>query len=181
MFLKQVIVVEGKTDVQKIKQAFPGDELEFLITNGLGFDETFLEVCKKTNAARGIIVMTDPDGPGNKIRARINEYLDFKCANAFVDKKNIKNTRKIGIAEAELADIVFALENAITFNGDQNPSLSWDDYLQHEFNLAANRKKIAAYFAWSEKINAKTLFKWLNYTGLTVEAVLEILRESNAS
>jgi ribonuclease M5 len=87
MFLKQVIVVEGKTDVQKIKQAFPGDELEFLITNGLGFDETFLEVCKKTNAARGIIVMTDPDGPGNKIRARINEYLDFKCANAFVDKK----------------------------------------------------------------------------------------------
>src|SRR5699024_2614355 len=116
--MKQVVVVEGKTDAERIKKAFPEKEIDFLISGGLGFTNEFLELCKKINEERGIIIFTDPDGPGRKIRDAINEFLEFKCENAFIDKNNIKNSKKIGVAEAELGDIVKALESKIKFNNN---------------------------------------------------------------
>ncbi|KAJ3617143.1 hypothetical protein Zmor_008872 [Zophobas morio] len=124
MKVKEVIVVEGKGDVERVKLAFPENEIDFIISHGLGFDNKFLELCKKTNESRGIIVFTDPDGPGNKIREKVNEYLDFKCKNAFVDKKKIIDNGKIGVAEAELKDIRNAIENAISFEGNTNETIS---------------------------------------------------------
>ncbi|KAJ3616164.1 hypothetical protein Zmor_012023 [Zophobas morio] len=124
MKFQEIILVEGKGDVERIKQAFPNDEIDFLISHGLGFNEKLLELCRQANESRGLIVFTDPDGPGNKIREKVNEYLNFKCKNAFIDKKKIVDHGKIGVAEAELVDIVEAIKNAVTFEGNNGETIS---------------------------------------------------------
>lgn len=176
MKIKQIIVVEGKTDTMKLKQVF-NNEVDTIETNGLSIDKHILKLIHDANKSRGVIIFTDPDGPGLKIREKINSYLDFKCLNAFINKKFIKNSKKIGIAEAEPKDIENALNNIIIFKGTDEVFISWEDFLINNFYLKENRVKIAEHFNWSEKINVKTFFKWINYTGLTIKDLKEILED----
>lgn len=176
MKIKQIIVVEGKTDTAKIRKAL-GYEVETIETNGFALNIDTLNLIKKINQANGVIVFTDPDGPGVKIREKINTYLDFKCLNAFINKKDIKNSKKIGIAEAEEKDIIKALENLIEFNGEASNTLSWSDYLKSDFYLKENRIKIANNFNWSENINTKTLYRYLNLSSITMEEIKNILEK----
>ncbi|QGS52453.1 ribonuclease M5 [Spiroplasma tabanidicola] len=181
MKIKQVIIVEGKSDTAKLKIIFGECNIETIETNGLALDNSTLELIRDINKARGVIIFTDPDGPGVKIRDVINSYLDFKCFNAFINKKNIKNTKKIGIAEAEEKDIREALDNLIIFNSNNKQSISWEDFLKNNFYLPDNRKKIAEHFSWNEKINSKKLFKWVNLIGLDIEKIKKILGEQNGT
>ena len=38
------------------------------------------------NKKRGVIIFTDPDAPGEKIRSTINQHVKG-CKNAFIDRK----------------------------------------------------------------------------------------------
>ncbi|QEH62408.1 ribonuclease M5 [Spiroplasma chinense] len=177
MKINQVIVVEGRSDTAKLQKIFGKDNVETIETNGLALSESTLNVIQDVNQKRGIIVFTDPDGPGLLIRDKINSYLNFKCFNAFINKKSIKDSKKIGIAEANDEDIKNALNNLITFNSDEQESITWEQYLVNDFYLPKNRIKIANNFNWDEKINSKRLFKWLNLLSLSIEDVEKILEE----
>lgn len=171
-----IIVVEGKTDIEKVKSCFPNSNINILATNGLGISEFFLSNLKKLSQENEIIVMTDPDGPGMKIREKINEYLNNNCSNVFIDKKLIKNKNKIGIAEAEKEDIIFALKKSLKNYNRDNVSITWKEYVENNFYIKSNRIKIARSYSWNENINSKSLFRWINYINLTVEDIKKILR-----
>ncbi|AOG61089.1 ribonuclease M5 [Spiroplasma helicoides] len=177
MKIKQIVIVEGKTDTAKLKQVFGKDNIETIETNGLALNNETLDFIKALNRTRGVIIFTDPDGPGIKIRDTINAYLDFKCFHAFINKKEIKNEKKIGIAEAETESIKKALENIVKFDSDNNDSISWEEFLKNDFFKTKNRIKIANHFNWSEKINSKKLFKWLNLLNLNVDQIKKIIEE----
>ncbi|AGR42547.1 primase-like protein [Spiroplasma diminutum CUAS-1] len=176
MKIKQVVVVEGVTDTIKLKKIFGNDNVDTIETNGLALSKNTLNFISDVNNVRGVIILTDPDGPGLKIRDTINTYLNFKCFNAFINKRRIINSKKIGIAEAQEEDIKDALNNLITFE-TENESITWKEFLYNDFFESDARKKIAKKYNWSEKINSKRLFKWLNLMNLNVEDIKKIIGE----
>ena len=62
--IKEVIVVEGKTDTAIIKKLFDAQTIE---THGLAINEDTLDFIEQTQQKRGIIILTDPDYPGMKL------------------------------------------------------------------------------------------------------------------
>ena len=63
--IKEVIVVEGKSDVLAIGRAL---EADCLITGGFGLSKRAMNDIKAAYEKRGIIILTDPDGAGERIQ-----------------------------------------------------------------------------------------------------------------
>ena len=110
--IKEIIVVEGKSDTALLKELFEVDTIE---THGLALDKKTLELIKEANKTRGVIVLTDPDFPGKKIRDQIQAVVP-NCKHAFVSKKDATGKKKLGIAEANKEAVVLALENMVSFS-----------------------------------------------------------------
>lgn len=63
--LKQVIVVEGKSDIQRIAQAV---EADCIATEGFTLRKGVIDMIRVAYEKRGIIILTDPDTAGERIR-----------------------------------------------------------------------------------------------------------------
>ncbi|KYG33288.1 ribonuclease M5 [Alkalihalobacillus trypoxylicola] len=109
MKIKEVIVVEGKDDTTAIKRAVNADTIE---TNGSALNEMTLKKIALANERRGVIIFTDPDYPGEKIRKQISAKING-CKHAFLPKKEAisKNGDDLGIENATPEAIRLALEN----------------------------------------------------------------------
>ena len=68
--LKEVIVVEGKSDTAAIRRALEADTIE---TGGFTLAASTLRKIEAAYKKRGIIILTDPDGAGNRIRRFLTE------------------------------------------------------------------------------------------------------------
>ena len=70
--IKETIVVEGRDDVTAVKAAV---DAELIIVNGFAVRKrTTLEKIRVAQERTGVIVFTDPDFAGEKIRKTINCY-----------------------------------------------------------------------------------------------------------
>ncbi|EUJ36054.1 ribonuclease M5 [Brochothrix campestris] len=117
MKIKEVIVVEGKDDTRAIHRAVEADTIE---TNGSEIAPGTLERIKKAQAVRGVIVFTDPDFPGNKIRQTIEAYVPG-CKHAFIERNDARSKRvgaSLGVEHASVAVIKEALEHVYTSDPD---------------------------------------------------------------
>ena len=112
MRIKEIIVVEGRDDTKKIKMAVDADTIE---TNGSAIDETVLKEIEKAHALRGVIVLTDPDFPGGKIRETIIQRIPT-VKHAFVRKEDCQSPKggSLGIEHASPKIIQAALKNVQT-------------------------------------------------------------------
>lgn len=170
--IKEIIVVEGRSDTSKLKSLFECDTLE---TSGSRLSPRTLEMIKQMNETRGIIVFTDPDYPGMQIRQKINAYVG-PCKQAFVHKKDAIAHHKVGIAEATPEAIVEALECCCDFN-PHSQTISWASFIH--LDLIGHKKKrlyVYDYFHLGYG-NAKTLFKRLNMACITEEEVKQCIEE----
>jgi ribonuclease M5 len=160
--IKEIVVVEGKTDTQVLKQLF---DVETIETHGLGLDDKTLEYIKEVNETRGVIVLTDPDYPGTKIRNMIKEVVP-SCKHAFVNRKDAIGEKKLGIAEARKEAIIQALENVVSFKEDSE-SISWEEFIDLDI-IGHKDKRMKIYETFHLGYgNVKTLFKRLNMVGIT--------------
>ncbi|MGY3725469.1 ribonuclease M5 [Granulicatella balaenopterae] len=82
--IKEVIVVEGRDDTRRLTEVF--GEVDTIETNGSAINQKTLELIKKANESRGVIVFTDPDYPGTRIRSIITERIPT-AKHAFLPKK----------------------------------------------------------------------------------------------
>ncbi|MBM7622280.1 ribonuclease M5 [Bacillus tianshenii] len=107
MKIKEIIVVEGKDDTVAIKRAVDADTIE---TGGSAINEEILNRIKHAQETRGVIVFTDPDYPGEKIRHTIRQSVPG-CKHAFLPKSLArgKNGKGIGVEHATVASIQEAL------------------------------------------------------------------------
>lgn len=139
IFIKEVILVEGKNDSKKIKKIFPN--IETFETNGYDITESKINLIKKINESRGVICFLDPDRMGKKIRdILIKEIPNLKHAFITLDDINSKSKKK-GIAEAKDDSIKRALNNF--FSPLENKSIiNWDEYLLLNLNTKEKRLKI---------------------------------------
>lgn len=172
--IKETIVVEGKHDVDKIKSCVDAD---VIVTSGTHLSKKTLELCKKLNASHGIIVFTDPDGPGEMIRTKIIEAVGT-CKHASLALKQSRKNKKVGIEHASCSDIKEALEKVATFD-IRKDTLTQEEFF--ELGLSGRRDSQDRRDILSERLNipvtnAKRCFKYLNMLGLTKDACLKILQ-----
>lgn len=119
MKIKEVIVVEGKCDTVAIQRAVQADTIE---TNGSAINEETLNRIAFAHEIRGVIVFTDPDYPGRRIRAIIEERIPT-VKHAFLTKKETvaKNGKGLGIEHASDRAIQEALRAVHTFSEATDP------------------------------------------------------------
>ena len=170
--IKEIIVVEGKSDTALLKELFEVDTIE---THGLALDKKTLELIKEANKTRGAIVLTDPDFPGKKIRDQIQAVVP-NCKHAFVSKKDATGKKKLVIAEANKEAVVLALENVVSFDVD-NQSITWHEFIDLDI-IGNKQRRLLVYNLFNLGYgNVKTLFKRLNMVGISKEDVLKKLDE----
>ena len=173
MRIKELIVVEGKNDLNKLNSILDGD---IIITSGSHLSNKTMELIKHASNSRGVIIFTDPDKQGEKIRALINEKIP-NCKNAFLPKDKAIGHNKIGIEHACKEDILQALNNLISYDSNTN-SLSIIDYNSLELSGYPNstmKRQIICNHYKINFCNAKTLYKRLNYMRVTKKDLIKIL------
>lgn len=126
--IREFIVVEGKDDTTAIKRAVCADTIE---TNGSAISEETLRRIAHAQEKRGVIVFTDPDYPGRRIRAIIEDRVKgVKHAFLAKEKTIAKNGKGLGIEHASDKDIRGALANVYTPNGEVvSEEITLDDLL----------------------------------------------------
>ncbi|HYF81475.1 MAG TPA: ribonuclease M5 [Clostridia bacterium] len=119
--LKETIVVEGKNDAAAVRRAVAAD---IIITSGFGINKGILDRIKTAQEKNGVIVLTDPDFMGEKIRKIISDRVKG-VRHAFVPKEEAQAEGDIGVENAAPESILRALSMAkceqeevqITFSG----------------------------------------------------------------
>ena len=175
MKIKEIIVVEGKNDTKKLQECLDCDTIE---THGTCLSDWTMNFIRKAKRERGVIIFTDPDKPGEKIRSLINNEING-CKNAFIKKEIAKTDKKVGIEHAAYDDIIEALSQLMTYDRDYHESLSYSDFIDLGLNGSGNakelRNKVARYFNLGE-CNAKTLYKRINMFKLRKEDIEKVIR-----
>ncbi|UJF16190.1 ribonuclease M5 [Jeotgalibaca sp. MA1X17-3] len=127
MKIKEMIVVEGRDDTRRIQEAVEADTIE---TNGSAIDEKVLKMIEKAQEVRGVIVLTDPDFPGGKIREAITQRVP-EAKHAFLKKEDCQSPKggSLGVEHASNAAIRFALQSVHT------PSSVHDDIAEEDLRI----------------------------------------------
>lgn len=162
MKIKEVIVVEGKDDTTAIRRAVDADTIE---TNGSAINEETIEKIKLAQKTRGVIVLTDPDFPGEKIRHTITQHVPG-CKHAFLEKEEaIKSKgRGLGVEHASPAAIKKALSQAHEMSDLIVEEISQDDLIDAGLIGGAGAKERREKLGKLLKIgytNGKQLYKRL--------------------
>ncbi|MGI6607602.1 MAG: ribonuclease M5 [Erysipelotrichaceae bacterium] len=168
--IKEMIVVEGKHDKEKLERLF---DCQVLCTNGLAITKEDLEIIKTASENNGVIILTDPDFPGKKIRDIIDSEIN-NVKHVFVDKDKAVGKRNVGIEYVSDDDLIEALEKTVTFTTDKE-SISWSEYLK--LDLIKNKTK-RDYLSKQLNLgsnNNKKLFKYLNMLGYEFDYLKGIL------
>ena len=95
--LKEVLVVEGKMDTVAIKRAVDAETIE---TGGFTLAPYTLARIEAAYKKRGIIILTDPDGAGARIRKFLTERFP-DAGQAFVPRLEAYDHNDIGIEQAK--------------------------------------------------------------------------------
>lgn len=166
--IKEVIVVEGKHDSDCLKRYFDCETIE---TGGLGLTDETLAFIQIAQAKRGVIIFTDPDASGNKIRHMINRAVPA-CKNAFVDKHDARTHKKVGIEHACKEVLEEALEHLLTYDTGTKEKITVQDLydlgLLGQANSSEKRNRIAKKYHIGSG-NGKTIRIRLNCLQITLE------------
>ncbi|WNF37090.1 ribonuclease M5 [Bacillaceae bacterium IKA-2] len=123
--IKEIIVVEGKDDTVAVKNAVEADTIE---TNGSAIGHQVIEQIKLAKERRGVIILTDPDFPGERIRKIVSRQVPG-CKHAFLPKKEAisKNGGNLGVENATPEAIRLALKDAQQEEGTWDEQVRWEE------------------------------------------------------
>ncbi len=170
--IKELIVVEGRHDQARLERLF---DCDILLTSGLALSDDKIEIIRQASEKQGVIVMTDPDFPGKKIRDMIVQKVP-NAKHVFIEKKDAIGKRNVGIEYVSDELLTKAIESAVTFT-DNTQSISYPEYLK--LNLVGDGQK-RDYLTEKIKLgkcNNKRLFKYLNMLGYTYKQLGDLLED----
>lgn len=174
--IKEVLVVEGKMDIVAIDKAV---EADCIITGGFSLKPKTLDDIEKAYKKRGIIILTDPDSAGERIRKFLaKRFPDAK--HAFVPKEDATANDDIGIEQASPEAIRKALEKVRTLNWEPTNNFSSTDLIMTGLSggtaASEKRAKLGAKLGIGYA-NAKTFLMRLNHYGVSREEFEQALEE----
>lgn len=176
MKIKEVIVVEGRDDTVAVKRAVDADTIE---TNGSAVNKSCLERIALAKERRGVIVLTDPDYPGERIRKIISQAVPG-VKHAFLPKVEAisKNGDDLGVENASIEAIKEALKNVHETYEEPLETITWDDL--HAAGLiggalSKQRRELLGLHLKIGYANGKQLLKRLHAFHITEQEFKEAL------
>lgn len=174
---EQIVVVEGKNDVIRLKQVFK--DINVVSVNGSAIKEDIVEMLISKQDTHEIIICTDPDYPGLKIRHELETRLT-NVSHVFLErhKSFSRNRKKIGLEHLSNADIIEAFNNVLKQTSktmsDVDLEFLYDAKLVGHENSKANREKIAKELNLGY-VNGKTLLSRIKIFNITKDDIRNVL------
>ena len=172
--LKEVLVVEGKMDTVAIRRALEADTIE---TGGFTLAPYTLRQIEAAYKKRGIIILTDPDGAGERIRKFLTERFP-EAGQAFIPKVQATANNDVGVEQAQPEAILAALAKVRHHEYRPQAEFSHMDLFQYDLNgspqAAARRDALGAELGIGYG-NAKRFLERLNHYGVSREEFLAAL------
>ena len=171
--IKEVIIVEGRMDIRAVKRAVDAD---CIITDGFRLRSRTLNDIRAAYEKRGIIILTDPDSVGERIRNKLTAIFP-RAKHAFIPQEEATATDgDIGVEQASPEAIRAALQQLRMQELNAGEEFTMADLVGCGLaggEAASSRrarlgKKLGIGFA-----NAKTFLKRLNTYGVTREEFLD--------
>ena len=179
--ISQVIVVEGRDDTANLKRYF---DVETYETRGSAINEQDLERIQRLHERHGVIVFTDPDFNGERIRRMIMTAIPtvqhaFLKRDEAVPKSKTKG-RSLGIEHASYDDLKTALAQVTEqFEAKSDFDISRSDLIRLGFLAGADSRKRREYLGESLRIgysNGKQLIKRLELFGISLAEIEEAMK-----
>lgn len=178
MSYNEVIVVEGKNDQERISRLFPG--VLVITTNGSEVSMDTINTLITLSSNHDIILLLDPDYPGERIRSLISNYIP-SCKHAFINKVDAisHNKKKVGVEHATDDVIVSSLSNLISKSNKEN-LISYSNLIT--LGLAGDESSSILRNFISDKLNigrpnAKSFLKRINMLNYNLEQLVDLIGE----
>ena len=164
--LKEVLVVEGKMDTVAIRKALEADTIE---TGGFTLAPYTLRQIEAAYKKRGIIILTDPDGAGERIRHFLTERFP-EAGQAFIPKIQATAHNDVGVEQAQPEAILAALAKVRHHEYRPQAEFNHMDLFNNNLNgspqAAARRDALGAELGIGYG-NAKRFLERLNHYGVS--------------
>lgn len=175
--IREIIVVEGKEDTASIRRAVEADTIE---TGGSAINRDTIERIRLANERRGVIILTDPDHPGERIRKIISAEVPG-CKHAFLTVEEAKRDGDVGVENADPETIRNALAHVRTEFVGMETNLTWTDLLDAGLVYhpdAANRRLEVGKKLRIGYCNGKQFLKRCQMFGITAEEFARAVQEA---
>lgn len=177
--IKEVIVVEGKDDVAAVKRAV---DAELIITSGFGLNSRIYKQIDMAYKRCGIIILTDPDFTGEKIRETLTKRFP-KAKHCFLPRAEATKGDNVGIENASPESIREALSKVKTATISEAAIFSKIDLIRHDLEgnpSASDRRNELGKYLGIGYGNAKQFLSRLNRYGVSREEFDEALAKMDA-
>ncbi|EKF51910.1 Ribonuclease M5 [Lactococcus garvieae DCC43] len=174
--IDKVIVVEGRDDTTNLKRFYDVDTYE---TGGSSIDNTDIERLKVLQEKRGIVVFTDPDFQGERIRKIIMQAIP-EAQHAFLKREEARPKGKgsLGVEHAKHEDLQKALGD-LTGGKGILPTVTQADLITYGLILRPDSRQRREYLCEELRIgyaNGKQILKRLNMFGIHLEQIKEAMK-----
>ncbi|GFH41810.1 ribonuclease M5 [Lactococcus hodotermopsidis] len=180
--ISEILVVEGKDDTANLRQYY---DVETYETQGSAISEDDLDRIDRLNDLRGVIVFTDPDHSGERIRRIIMTAIPT-VKHAFLNRdearpKSKTKGRSLGVEHASFEDLQKALSQVTSnFEDEDNFDIAPKDLIRLGLIAAKDSRQRREFLGEQLRIgysNAKQLLKRLALFGVSLAEVEDVMRE----
>lgn len=171
-----MIVVEGRDDTVAIRRAVEADTIE---TGGSAINEVTLRKIELAHERRGVIIFTDPDHAGERIRKIVANRVPG-CKHAFITKSDATYRGDIGVENASPDVIREALSRVRSEMGTEQGVIEWSDLIDAGLichSAAAERRKIMGELLGIGYCNGKQFYKRLTVFKISHEEFVNALEK----
>ena len=178
--IKEVIIVEGKDDTKRINLAVNADTLE---TRGSAISDETIEQIRQLQATRGVIVFTDPDYSGEKIRKTITAEVP-NVKHAFIKRADAAPDHKgsLGVEHASVKVIQEALSHVYTEDDEAPVQIPQEVLMDAGLIIgkdAKQKRMMLGDILGIGYVNAKHLPKRLQLFQITPEQFVSAMKQIN--
>lgn len=179
---KEVIVVEGRDDSKRLYETF-GSQIKIIETNGSAINTARLDQIKAAHERFGVIVMTDPDYQGERVRNIIQQAIPT-VKHAHLRKEEAQSKREgrsLGVEHASQQDIIQALSQVMTpTSNSPSQEISLSELITMKLAShphASLRRKYLSDQLRLGNMNAKQLQRKIALYNISKEDIEKILKE----
>ena len=180
--IPEVIVVEGKDDTANLRRFYEVDTYE---TRGSAIDQNDLERIATLQELRGVIVFTDPDYNGERIRKIIMQEIP-QAKHAFLNRgeavpKSKTKGRSLGVEHASFEDLEKALSglDGSYYEDEYYFDITKSALMRLGLLMGSDSRKRREYLGEALRIgycNGKQLLKRLELFGICLAEVEDAMK-----
>ena len=176
--MKPVLVVEGTSDVNRLRNLV---DCDFVITNGSAISKDTLNYLKELIKNRRVIVFTDPDYPGQKIRQTITKEIP-NVEHCYIRKEFAVKGKKLGVCECDKDELLRALSQVLSHEKVkyEEGHITQKELLELKLigeNDSSKRRDYISKFIPIGKTNGKTFLKRINQLAIEKERLDKWMEE----